>query len=254
MSVKLEGNSGCKLELSIYQNTPVVVKSQGNFLNLDYEVLQNLKKHNIYVPEYYSVEPHRVIMRYLDGVNIVDYINQSYDLDKLAEFCQSNLSLFLENSILQDRSKELHEKFLNIEPLIPTKQLNFRLYELYDSLPKEIPCGIYHGDFTLENIIYWNDNFYLIDANYTMLDSAVFDCAKIRQDSTCGWFVRRNTMSEQFYDRLRYLDLKIKNLNNFSSDNHILIFMLLRVYPYCHATLDQNWLIDKINLLWDAKL
>ena len=248
--IKLVGNSGCKLELSIENDIPVVVKSQGNFLDLDYKVLFNLHEHGVNIPEYYEVSPERVTMRFLDGLNVIDYIDEDRDLDKLVEFCKHTINLFRENSLVEDRTAELQDKFQTLDQTIDKNQLNFKLHELYDKMPKQVPCGLYHGDLTLENIIYWNDEFYLIDANYSTLNSLAFDSAKLRQDSECGWFVRNSIQSSAFNDRLKYINQQIKSINNYTQNDNLLIFMLLRVIPYCKNVQDKEWLIEHINQLW----
>lgn len=248
--IELKGNSGCKLELSIENNIPVVVKSQGNFLDLDYRVLLNLYEHGVNIPEYYEVTPERVVMRFLDGLSLVDYIEEDRDLDKLVEFCKHTIDMFRENSLVEDRTAELQDKFQTLDQLIEKNQLTFKLHELYDRLPKQVPCGVYHGDLTLENIIYWNDEFYLIDANYSTLNSLAFDCAKLRQDSQCGWFVRNSNPNLAFNDRLKYIDQQIKAFNSYAQDDNLLIFMLLRVIPYCKNIQDKDWLVQQINRLW----
>lgn len=248
--IELKGNSGCRLELSIENNIPVVVKSQGNFLDLDFKVLTALKYYGLNIPDYYEVTPERVTMRYLDGLTIADYIEEDRDLDKLAEFCQTVITILENNSVTGNITAELQDKFQSLDQLVPKDQLKFKLHELYDRLPKELPCEVYHGDLTLENIIYWNDEFYLIDANYSTLNSSAFDCAKLRQDSECGWFVRNSIQTLAFNDRLKYINQQIKTINSYTQDDNLLIFMLLRVIPYCKTDQDRAWLIRHINKLW----
>jgi tRNA A-37 threonylcarbamoyl transferase component Bud32 len=250
MSIRLVGNSGCKLELSIENGIPVVVKSQGSFLDVDFKVLCNLHYHGVNIPEYYEVTPERVKMRYLDGLTIADYIDEDRNLDQLIEFCKFVIDQSFNNSVDKDITTALQDKFLSLDQLVPKELLNFKLHTLYDRLPKQVPCGVSHGDLTLENIIYWNDDFYLIDAHYTLLDSPVFDCAKLRQDSECGWFVRNHSTNLAFDDRIKYVNEKIKSFNNYTQDDNLLIFMLLRVIPYCKNYQDRAWLISKINQLW----
>lgn len=248
--ISLVGNSGCKLELSIENNIPVVVKSQGNFLDLDFKVLLALHYYGLNIPEYYEVTPERVKMRYLDGLTISDYIDEDRDLDKLIEFCTSVIDVCTKNSISDDITAELQDKFQSLDQLVPKEQLKFKLHELYERLPKQVPKGVAHGDLTLENIIYWNDDFYLIDAHYNTLNSVVFDSVKLRQDSECGWFVRNSVQSPAFSDRLKYINQQIKTINNYTKDDNLLIFMLLRVIPYCRNVQDREWLITHINQLW----
>ena len=131
-----------------------------------------------------------------------------------------------------------------------TDKFNFTKEELLDKLPKILPCTEYHGDLTLENILYSEDRgFLLIDCLTTEYDSHIFDIAKLRQDLECGWFTRRdNTM----------LDVKTKHiqqelLKRFpeADNNYLLIMMLLRVYRYSKPeTFERQFLLDWINKLW----
>ena len=99
-------------------------------------------------------------------------------------------------------------------------------------MPKVLPRSVYHGDMTLENIIY-NTNtgkFVLIDPVTTEYDSYIFDIAKMRQDLQCGWFIRNNHIM---------IDVKLKHIQQQlfikypeSNNDYLLILMLLRVYCY----------------------
>jgi RIO-like serine/threonine protein kinase len=249
MAIQLTGNSGCKLELTVNNNVPVIIKSNGSQLDLDYAVLQTLAKLQIKIPDYYFISPTRVVMRYLDGLSMADYIQQDKDIHKLIEFLSTILHTFEKQSIVTDIRLHIQEKFEQLERC-KLPGLLFKLHELYDQLPTHVPCGIYHGDLTLENIIYWNDNFYLIDANHTNLNSVAFDSAKIRQDTECLWFTRNVTIHSDVADKINYINSAVKDINSYTSNNFLLIFMLLRVIPYCTSMKDRNFLIMQINQLW----
>jgi len=128
--------------------------------------------------------------------------------------------------------------------------LPFKKQELIDKLPKELPRTNYHGDFTLENIIYdEREGFVLIDPVTIEYDSYIFDLAKLRQDLECKWFLRETNLR---------LDVKLQNLQEkiFASfpqtkDDYLLILMLLRVYRHTEKN-DSNrkFILKEINRLW----
>lgn len=248
MPIRLTGNSGSKLELAVENNIPVIIKSQGTKLDQDYQVLQELHRCHIQIPEYYSIGRDRVVMRYLDGLDIFTYISQGRDLDRLLDFLKHVLAVMEFNSVDTDLSSAIQEKLDSLVSIEP--HLTFKLVDLYDRLPKVLPQGLYHGDLTLENIIYWNDDFYLIDANYTTLNSMAFDSAKLRQDSECLWFARNVFIDATVQDRIKYINAGIKEFNVYTKNNDLLIFMLMRVIPYCARDVDRKFLIEQINKLW----
>ena len=249
MSISLIGNSGCTLTLALQDNVPVVVKSNGKNLDLDYRVLSSLADYHIAVPEYYKVSPDQVIMQYLDGLSILDYIQQGKDLDKFLEFLSTLLDKFAKHSCIIDITGQLENKFSQLESTLDY-QLLFMFDKLFDCLPKQVPCNIYHGDLTFGNIIYWNNDFYLIDANATELNSMAFDSAKLRQDSECLWFLRDLRGDVVTLDRINYINSKILKFNKYTNNDSLLIFMLLRVLPYCVHGTHSTLLINHIHRLW----
>jgi Ser/Thr protein kinase RdoA (MazF antagonist) len=127
--------------------------------------------------------------------------------------------------------------------------LPFTTEELIGKLPEYLPYSEYHGDFTLENILYntQKNDFVLIDPLTTVYSSFVFDLAKLRQDLQCKWFIRNDSV---------YLDSKLQSIidglqdyPHFNND-YILILMLMRVLPYTRNDTDEKFLIDEIKKLW----
>lgn len=117
-------------------------------------------------------------------------------------------------------------------------------------LPKVLPKTEYHGDFTLENIIYSKNKFFLIDWSEGLFDSYVFDYVKLRQDVLCGWFVRRNN-NLNIFSKLNKLDGILKKKLKYYDNNYILILMLLRVFRYTKKfNLEYYFIKNKIKSLW----
>ena len=71
-------------------------------------------------------------------------------------------------------------------------------------MPRVLQSSNYHGDLTLEKIIYTSDRgFFLIDCTTIEYDSYIFDIAKLRQDLELGWFNRKDNL---------IIDVKIKKI------------------------------------------
>ena len=89
--------------------------------------------------------------------------------------------------------------------------------------------------------------FVLIDPITTEYSSYVFDLAKLRQDLTCGWFIRNDNL--YYESKLKVISEHLSKYVHFNND-YILILMLMRVLPYTQNTEDVDFLISEIRRLW----
>ena len=121
---------------------------------------------------------------------------------------------------------------------------------MLDRLPKILPASNYHGDLTLENIIYTEDRgFFLIDCATIEYDSYIFDIAKLRQDLELGWFIRKDNVMLDV--KTKHMQQKILEKFSEANNDYLVILMLLRVYRHSQPdTLERNFLLKGINLLW----
>ena len=121
--------------------------------------------------------------------------------------------------------------------------------ELIDRLPKLLPKSTYHGDFTLENILYTNPGFYMIDPVTIEYDSYIFDIAKMRQDLECKWFLRDTDI--KLDTKLQQIQDKLREEYPQAFDNSLLILMLLRVYLHTkQGDSDRIFIMKEIKRLW----
>jgi thiamine kinase-like enzyme len=129
------------------------------------------------------------------------------------------------------------------------KDFLFTKEELIERLPKVLPQSVYHGDLTLENILYTGPGFHLIDPVTIEYDSFIFDIAKLRQDLVCRWFIRNNDVKLE--TKLQFIDNELQKYYTEACDNSLLILMLLRVLKHCE-TGDNNYqfLMKEIERLW----
>ena len=126
---------------------------------------------------------------------------------------------------------------------------NFTKVQLLDKLPVYVTQSNYHGDMTLENIIYSNGQFYFIDPVTIEYDSFIFDIAKLRQDLECKWFLRKT----KTYSDTKLYNIQKAILETFpeSNNDYFLIIALLRVFKHCIVdSFEHKFLISEINKLW----
>lgn len=239
---KLQGFSGSKVFL-LRGPKGLFVRKIGN-VERNLERYQQLEKYTN-VPEIYHINDDILDMEYLQGLDIKQFLKYN-DTELLSKFIVDTVTKFKKISTVKDYTDTYHKKlsWLDYENFIFTKD------ELIERLPRYLPQTVYHGDFTLDNFIFNNNNqFYLIDPLTSEYDSYIFDLAKLRQDLESKWFVRNTDF---------YLDAELANLQNtifkeldIEQDNYLLILMLLRVYPYCSAeSAEQQFIIQEIKRLW----
>jgi tRNA A-37 threonylcarbamoyl transferase component Bud32 len=241
---EFKGFSGSKIFL-LQDDQKVFVRKQGNVQrNLErYQSLSNFCR----VPEIYKVDNDTIDIEYIPGLDIKQYLKYK-KIDSLIEFLYNTFTKFKQNVIEKDYT-EIYERKLK---WIEQSDLDISLSKLLKKLPAQLPQSLYHGDFTLENILFStsSNQFYLIDPLTSDYDSYMFDLAKLRQDLESKWFVRSET---------KFLDVQLANIQDqvFSSlgieekNNYLLILMLLRVYPYCPTnSFEQQFIKREIKRLW----
>lgn len=238
---KLTGHSGSTVALM--QSDIMFVRKIEN-VERNYERLSALLGY-VDVPKIYHYDGTILDMEYIHGTDMRNYLLNNTIKD-LTEFLINTLNMFASKTVDKDY-KNIYNSMLSwIEPgMFP-----FTKEELIDRLPKVLPQSVYHGDMTLENILYSTTNrFYFIDAVTLKYDSWVFDVAKLRQDLECKWFLRR---------RPAMLDVKLLNIQEqilkkfpIARNDNLLILMLLRVYLHCEKdSLEYNFIMKEINRLW----
>ena len=232
-----------KIELMQKNNNVFVRKTGGVGRNLErYDALSRL---NLPIPKLLDVYGDSYDMEYIQHEDMRTYLS-SHDAVNLAQFITQTIAVLSKEVIEKDYSY-IYDQKLSVFPWA-RYELPFTANELYAKLPKTLPSSEYHGDFTLENILYsLKDDFVLIDPLTTEYDSYVFDLAKLRQDITCKWFVRK----ENFYfdSKLKILEESIKPFEH-SMNNYLLILMLMRVLPYTYFDDDKQFVESEIRKLW----
>lgn len=238
----LKGHSGSIVTL-MQNDNGMFVRKVGN-VERNQERLSSLLGY-VDVPKLLNFDGETLDMEYIHGLDMKNYLANNPPKE-LIEFLIRTLKLFQSKTIDKDYTSTYNQMLSWIEDgMFP-----FTKDELIDRLPKVLPQSMYHGDMTLENVIYSTQNrFYFIDAVTLKYDSWVFDIAKLRQDLDCKWFLRRDNIM---------LDVKLKNIQDkilkdfpIANCDELLILMLLRVYLHCEKdSLEYNFIMKEINRLW----
>lgn len=240
----LSGYSGSKIYL-MSDDSKVFIRKIDN-VDRNYERLIKLKNLGYKVPNVYSKNDIILDMEYIKGLDIKTYLSID-NIDLLLKYIFQLIDSFSKSANEKDYTEIYNKKLSWIDEL---KVFPFTKEQLINSLPKVLPETTYHGDLTLENLIYTGDDFYLIDCMTSEYDSWVFDLAKLRQDTSCFWFIR-NLDDKNLKKYLSIIDDRLLEKYPILKNNSLLILMLLRVYLYTKdGSSDQKFILKEIKKLW----
>lgn len=239
---ELVGHSGSQIYLMQDKLKPFVRKI-GN-VDRNYERMNVLGNAGYPVPIIYNYVPNETLdMEYINGLDMKNFLIHN-NIDKLFEFISDTLNSFSQNS----QQKYYGDVYLQkLKWMDDCNDFTFTKEDLIKRLPQWLPQSTYHGDFTLENILYTKHGFHMIDPLTSEYDSYIFDIAKLRQDLECKWFIRN--VDARLDTKLKLLQDKILREYDPISDS-LLILMLLRVYPYCKNDKDKQFILNEVNRLW----
>lgn len=242
---KLIGHSGCYLHLTddnrvvktsntlaYNKRLELQAKKQSEFRNKLIKTPEILSQE--YVAGFYSFTmnyiPGRTLAAKLTSEPIFDTIRY---LDKLISFIQSNL----DNQEGLEEKKVILEKFKSIQTNheLP-KYISKWIISVIDTI--KIPKGYCHGDLTLENIIVFNDDIYLIDFLDSYIMTPFQDVSKLFQEVYGLWSFRNNLQLNYLtVVRLNHIKKRIISQLNLSRNDLITVDLLtvmnfVRIIPY----------------------
>jgi len=241
-----KGFSGSDVFL-IQKNDLILIKKVNN-IDRNYKQLNYLFNLGFSVPKIYKKQDNLLEMEYVEGLDLKTYMI-NHGIEGLFDFIIKTIDKFKQNQIDKDYTQIYYDK---LKWLDETNELPFTKEQLIQRLPKILPSSIYHGDLTLENIIFSNKNkFYMIDAITTEYDSWVFDLCKLRQDLSCYWFIRDNLEENNLKVYSNLLFKKIALRYPIINDDNLLILILLRVFPYLiKNTKEYFYILNEVKKLW----
>ena len=245
MNVLKEFETISKSRVLLVEDANKIFIRKINHIDRNYEQMLTLKKLGLLVPEILKKDSSILDMEYIEGISMTDF------------FQMNNPKLFTDFlckliDILNVRSEYFDYSLIYSNKLNEIKSFSdfiFSKEELLEKLPTRLPKSHYHGDLTLDNILYFDKNFYLIDCLTSVYSSWVFDFVKLRQDLECGWFLR-NSRKKKF-DCLGEIQEHLIDRHPLLGNNYLLILMLLRIYNYTFdSEADRNFIVCKVNGLW----
>ena len=156
MLFRSHGHSGSKVYLKEIDGVYCVEKIGNTSRNV--ERMSALYKMGYHVPKIYLTMNDNLLMEYIHGLDMRNFLVYNKPL-KLMDFIYSILDEFSRTVTgYKDYTETYHKKL----EWLPSDFL-FTKEQLIDRLPKLLPQSMYHGDLTLENILYTNPDFHLID-------------------------------------------------------------------------------------------
>lgn len=240
---ELTGHSGSTIYLM--ESTKGHYIRKENNIDRNVERLNDLYKKGYPVPQILRTEKNAIEMEYVHGLDMKNYLIHN-NTHSLIQFVIDTCEAFGKNHTLKDYSQVYSQK---LNWLSDAHDLPFTKSELIDKLPKILPCSTYHGDLTLENIIYTDPGFHMIDAVTIDYDSYIFDIAKMRQDLECKWFLRHTDV--RLDTKLQSIQDALRDLYPQAFNDSLLILMLLRVYLHTKkGDNNYNFIMKEIQRLW----
>jgi hypothetical protein len=240
---QFHGHSGSKIYL-MQNDGDLFVRKEGNITrNLErYECLDSL---NLVFPKIIRKGKDHYDMEYIKHLDMKTYL-RFFDGSMLCDFILSVISKLASEQTIKKYSNVYADMIENS----PWQMFSFKKDDFLEKLPAYLPCSKYHGDLTLENILFdtYHDRFVLIDPITTVYDSFVFDLVKLNQDLLCGWFTRNEDAS--ISEKTKSIYEKIKSKYAFVDNKYLTILMLFRIMPYCKNENDKNFLVKSIEDLW----
>ena len=240
---ELYGHSGSQIYLMRDANITFVRKI-GN-IERNYERMLDLRAAAYPLPAIYGKYGDTLDLEYIHGLDMQAYLLTG-DVSALADFILDMLNRLSERCYDRDYSDVYWQKLDFVDA---SSDLPFTRQQLINRLPSRLPASNYHGDFTLENILYSNDAFYLIDAATVEYNSFIFDIAKLRQDLQCKWFLRKTNLMLDV--KVQYIQDRVLERFTVAKEDALVILMLLRVYRHtCAGDPDRTFILEAIKNLW----
>lgn len=242
----LSGHSGSQVYIKENFYYGFFIEKRGN-VDRNFERMTRLQEYDHFrIPKIYEYDPDNQVlkMEYISGLDMKTYLRYNAP-NKLFEFIAS----VLDGLDRSPQSIDVHEiSGSALSFLDDDNPFNFSKDELIEALPASLFKTDYIGDLTLDNIL-WSNGFVLIDPVTVPYQNILFDLAKLRQDTKCGWFNRNHIPDNNTTMAMKYLDDAITS--NYLASDPMLILMLIRVLRHCtEGTHDYDFIVKKVNSLW----
>lgn len=277
-TIKIEGRSGCKIEILQVEGKYIVRKTsskkeynerlkkqcqkQTDFVSTKSCASPAILNASINTEGFFFFE-----MPYITGDKYSEYLVKteiasvngfisgliSYIDGNLAKATASTInSELIKNKILEVR--EAIKKELKADEFIQN-EFNYLLNNIPNS---QLPVGICHGDLTLSNLIVSNETIFLIDFLDSFIESPIIDFIKLRQETKFKWSLSLEKdiptyQKNKILQILNYFDdCLVKHYANNAYVNSWYTFLekfnLLRILPYINDKTEEQFIINALKL------
>ncbi len=199
----------------------------------------NFKIDNIFCPHIHSLAPKSFTMDKIVGKSWLSYLKYAdiSDLNTLENNLINYLTHFKNISTYYNFNIDILNKLDSLWKLSEYKLFIKYLKNKIRLNPKNVPKCFCHGDLTLSNIIFKDNQIHLIDFLDSFVNSYYIDIIKLRQDLYYHWCLKYNNIHSAKLERVFN---KIGNslYRNFKSEIDSEIFQILeainilRIEPY----------------------
>jgi len=272
-SFTLIGHSGCRLEVEERDGNLVVVKTAkdkayGERLKKQHDKQKGFGAGTFHTPRvidcgYDEDGLFKFSMEYVNGVTLAEHLKQA-DISSIKTIAEKFLSLIPESYDFDPTAKEIFSaKIKELEQKLGANG-DAALAKAFEKLNNYhwayCAAGDCHGDMALENIIWKNGDFYLVDFLDSFYDSWMIDLSKLLLDAECLWSYRHmDRIDENLKIRLlifkkilweRLLSLKDgeKILNTIY---YMLLVHLIRIVPYTQDEKTRSYLVREVDKICD---
>lgn len=208
LSVRIPGNSGCKVEV-LRGHVPSVRKTS---LSSDYHQRLSRQREKqqecnpgipgIVVPKVLAFDNRSFTMEYLQMLDAIEFLERAnpVTIKKRLQVVFDFIQWEFESTEWQTVSNDFFEdKLINIRSHVPVSVWELYYASCVNTLRQKmspalsLPLGPCHGDLTLSNIMFSLDDnqIGLIDFLDSFLDSPLIDLIKLRQDTRFDWTITR---------------------------------------------------------------
>lgn len=270
---ELSGFSGCKIFL-MENNIGYFVRKISKSLDYNSRMIkqmqkqkffyENLQTNNIKTPNVlrngYINELFYFDMEYVPGISLTRKIETSNleELKKISVNIIQILEIFSKNTYAENipLHEKLREKLHDIQKKEDDKQSKIAVKKTIDLIKDNVflTSTFCHGDLTLENIIFneQNGSLYLIDFLDSFVEHYWQDVAKLFQDLIGNWYLFRNKDLNRASMEIKTAIITEIILKDFLINNKyikyhplLLATTFCRILPY--ASLDEkSWVVGAI--------
>lgn len=253
MQFKVQGHSDSTLHIETCNNVSLVVKESS-----DFRLLDSIKKQSEFKSNYFKTPPiHDVCidksvlykMDYVNGYSFFEFLNlcSKNDLD----FLISKLNGYFNETIKDTEKIEINTFADKMRKIGFLDNYNY----IFDGLDYiKVFTGKCHGDMTLSNMIFKNNDIYLIDFLDSYLESPTLDLVKLRQDTHLYWSFNMIDMKKSDILKskiaLKYIDDWIVGEYDIQNYKTLQTINLLRILPYATDTRIKTFIYSNIKMLW----